>query len=739
MAIQNRIATLLCCILLTVCLISMFPAHTQAEEAPQPPAIAITEEETIIVSDVPPAPDTSTTAEETPLTIDTITADEEKEQAALAGGIAEDITTAALFVPMLEEASPTPITHAVLLNPTLLLLPQGGDIKTVTMPTDIVAWYSRFGAVRNLTASWRYKKFDSSQTGRQTLVGEVNLPEGYTYYESGVEAPLLIEQPVWVYGDNMEETEMVWIVQSPTWDSDMPFISHGMGDVELRELVGPYLHDQMRLETKDGYFFNCDYRLDYGKIDTSKSGYYYPYSPEPPPGIQIEPSELLADDMHVLVVAEDRVDLASMRISKRSAYRVEGKWSYRAENPSVWVTQDSPIECESPDWQEMEYLEPDTDISFWQEIVLDGTEILARVWANSLSLDFSSPPEEGEYWFQIRYDGGESDYLRVTIEHQEMTGVKSDWGGDRIGDTGGNKNPPEEEEPEPPEQEKPPTQPPAPKDPITRPPTPESPTLQPPPDAPGGGDTIAPPGNSPDTPGSEEVSDPADSDTSTPTDSGVVNIVHSGSILNAQDISTGTSAQTTQTTVPTDPAFLDGFAFTGAQLRALMAVKPDYVPFVQEDVEVWIPTGALELLEFTDDDVFAVRMEYAPGQSLTVLVTLNNQNIMLSENFLVGIPWDGSEAKWQDTAGNPVLCEYDAESGRLLLTFTQPGTVYLMPGVMEEKNIPDQQIPLAGVQSPPVDPPAAKEYAYITLLIVLIGCCGIGLALVYFRKRRLRQ
>lgn len=730
-----------------------------------------------------------------------------------------------------KSASKIAVQPAQLLEPILLTLPLGGDVESLDLSGEVFAYYGRFTALDDLPVDWRLEDFDASKTGRQDIVGEVILPEGYAYYdESGEEAVMLIRRPVWVYSPDMEERETL-SVSGPVYRGPVVFPLEA--DIaEAKDLLSECAWDYVSLWTQDNYLIKLDCHCDWSAVDFTKAGIYYPFRFELPPGLVAEEADLRHQYMSVYVVDPSRVDLSGAYRQDENSYAAG--WIYEAQNPSIWIAAKASQE-EEYQWLMLEE---------YEDIGIDGATLYVSFDSTWLNIYFRAPyPEDAELWFQVRYDGGESNYLCIEIEDGGLS-YGEPRVGDRIGDKDGNQTPPDNPEPEPPGPDNPkdpgdpqspdnpgpkdpdpdsgtpekpgPSEPqnpdnpdpkdpgpdsgtpekpgqsepqnpdnPDPKDPDPDPSTPEKPGPSEPqnPDNPDPKDP-APDSGTPEKPGPSEPQNPDNPETPAPgsTQPGLPGKPNTGApssdsagsdtqdtgresrtgagtgpeMIRTNAVAAGAAvpqppAKSRGLAVPVpnaeepgavlDPSQMDGTAYTGAQLRVLMERKSEYVPFWQDDVQVWLPTGALSTLTIGDADVFAVRVHYLPGKSLTVLLTINNEPISLSEAFTVAIPWDGKEVLCHDAGGAAVPFEHDAGQGLLLLTFLQPGTVYISMADSTEAE-PSGLVEMPAAITPAADLPleAAKGVPFAAFGIGgVVGAVGIGGAAVFRYKRRPRR
>ncbi|MCL2528762.1 MAG: hypothetical protein FWE41_00250 [Coriobacteriia bacterium] len=332
-----------------------------------------------------------------------------------------------------DEAPPTPVSdYAFYALPQLLFLPQHGDASALSLPSDIVvqhAPYGRFNYLQGLSASWDLAAFDASQTGRQLLTGTVILPPGYAYFEDGVVVPLLIQQPVWVFAPDMTERETVIIDQSPLVGYQFPLVSLGTNSEALAALFDAECGSTMLFSTSDRLLFTTGFTIDQDLVDTTASGAYYPYQPALAEGIQVDPLFLLGRSMAVIVVDPNKVDFAGMLPALNTPYNLWGRWLFEAADPEVWITQDDPFSIEpEPVWQHV-----------LGSIDLDDVRLDALVTPTYLDLEFRSLPLgghnsiEGEFWIQIRYADGVSDYLHLKFDEGLLVTRTLPVGGDRDG------------------------------------------------------------------------------------------------------------------------------------------------------------------------------------------------------------------------------------------------------------------------------------------------------------------
>lgn len=361
--------------------------------------------------------------------------------------IAISLSTTHIPEAQASETAKTPVSLAAIEVPKLLLLSQNNsaDSLEASLPLDIIVQVNRFTYLQNLTASWDYSSIDSSKTGLQNLKGTVNLPEKYAFYKEGKEAPLTVEQEVWVYAEGMKESIIVDCFNGPI-DSyasgGTPLVARETSiDVVEKQLL-PFLTNIIAFKTERGSLLELNAQFDASLINTSESGMYSPFRYNLAPGIVVDSNSFAGSASWVAVVDANNVDLSAVQIDNTTEYGLYGTWLYTTDFPEIWVTRESPLdENTTPLWLKME-LEASQDFKF-QQITLDHTIIEAQIGKSSsgksmyLYMTFSQPPEEGAYWFQIRYEGGESNFLHVVIDHKIMTATNPRVG-DRIGDHDGN-------------------------------------------------------------------------------------------------------------------------------------------------------------------------------------------------------------------------------------------------------------------------------------------------------------
>lgn len=732
MSKHNRVAIFLCCFLMAFL---VFPTPSFAQTADEVSLTDFLDEES--GTEAPPASAGEGAEPETGSPEEIQAAQALPEDGRPADSTAPDNPsgnenasgpTAVEESPLAGEGEPkTPVTTYMFMSKKLLLLPVGGNIKDAVIHNNIAVQYGRFSWQSGLDADWDFDSFNTSKPGRQTLFGAIILPEKFAYYSNGMETPLVAEQAVWVYAPGMSEMEEVSIDQYPK-STSVPTLTlpRGSSVDEVQALLDENcVQETVMLRTHDEYSFFLPCRWDAGLVDTAVPGAHYPYMIEDlPDGIVVSEQYLNDCSMAVVVVDPDRVDLSGTFQSIERPQQFQARWLYEAENPRLWLTQTSPLgEDAQPEWQAFG---GDDDAQLFEE---GGFAINATINCDSVVIDFSSIPD-GNYWLQIRYDGGESNFLHVAVENGLPAGKPTI--GDRIGDTDGNQNPPKDKEPEPPILKNPPIQLPMLENPAPQPPEPDTrfPAFE---------QTIyqLPGGGSLDQPeGIMETDKPGDSAPMPPATDLADEV--QGGIPGTDYTAAEGSVQTEQVSAFVNPAALGGLSFTGAQLRALMAVKPEYVPFVQDDIDIRIPTSALKAFSFGDDDIFSVYTGYLPEQSLTVFMMLNGLQVTLAESFLVSIPWDGTKVDWRDAIGNPVSSEYDAEGSRLFLTFTSPGTVYCVSA--GEENPSAKPVSPTDLQNTHTAPPVANSgHSNIIMIFVPGICCVAGILFLYFRKRRLHR
>jgi len=264
---------------------------------------------------------------------------------------------------------------------------------------------------------WRYDDFDSGAPGIGMIIGDVILPDDYTY-EGG---ELTVESPVLVYDPDCGPVEMVSGILQYIFLSDQErILPLGMAseDVEARFLSA--IADTILMETADGYEFWAGVTVDVSKVDTSAVGVYYPVTLLLPPGIGFSSDEYLRMETAVYVLDPEAVDLRAVH---EIALGVNVSWLKEVTAPELWVSVDG------GEWQN----------------VRDGGD-----WVTSPSNDFvfdfpgSSPYtelhiyftdlESGRiYDFEVRYEDGGVSVNRLVID---LTGDLPELGvyeGDRTG------------------------------------------------------------------------------------------------------------------------------------------------------------------------------------------------------------------------------------------------------------------------------------------------------------------
>lgn len=197
--------------------------------------------------------------------------------------------------------------QAIFDNPQLLVIEQGADASTLVPPSDITFKIGSFTLLHNLSAEWYYDSIDTTVTGRQYLVGRVILPEKYYYLGESAWISLTIKQPVWVYAQDMTQTEQLTLAQSPFVDGfeGFPSVPWGSSEAELNEALAPCIAHELVLKTYDGLSLTCSAVIDYTLIDTSVAGIYYPYYIDTPAGLVPDVKNLGQYDFSVVVEEGD--------------------------------------------------------------------------------------------------------------------------------------------------------------------------------------------------------------------------------------------------------------------------------------------------------------------------------------------------------------------------------------------------------------------------------------------------
>lgn len=601
-----------------------------------------------------------------------------------------------LTVTVEETASKTPILQAGFdSHPDLLFLPLDGDVTALTMPENITAKYSRFGWLFDLKADWRFEDFDSSMPGLQMLVGVVQLPDGYAYYDdSNRETDLLIEQQVLVYGPDGGAVAEVLVNDGPV----KALLPLGCSASEADDILRQNNHsDEIYLATKEHFSISCPYSWDISAIDLNETGAYMPYTIDLPPGVRIANSESAL--LTVYVVDPDKIDFTALQWgSSFNLLSLDVEWLYEAQNPTMWYATQPPTDEDS----QVVWCSADDSIRM-------------NAWESSANVTFAAP-ESVEYWFQIRYDDDQySDYLYVNLNEQTVR--VEPWGGDR---SGGDREPGGSNEiPDPPPTDTVPTTP------------------------------TDPPSDWPSTGASSDDGVGAGRDTPnravTP---GVYQEQQKPVVVTTEQKPAEALPDVSMLPIllasPAEPAAPSGTAvhlravsFTRDELEALLEIHGAMAPFSGTAGTVHIPQSILTARVLGEGDVFSVLLHSpAPGQ-IEVRFWVGGEELTgpFDEPFALELPWKFGEAICTDEHGTIISSRIDSENGLLLLSadrtgiFTASAITPVSTGVITETKA-------IGTITPATATSERKAAGTASLPFAITGILGVSGAGATFVLRR---
>lgn len=269
--------------------------------------------------------------------------------------------------------------------------------------------------------SWRLKSLDNHTPGRQELIGDVILPEGYVFAWD----PLTVSVFVIVYEPGkppiVEADDVVYSINLSIGPITVPV---GTSREELQQYF------EYATETAYIYFdfddseysvaYECPLFLNLDVIDTNTPGIYYPFTYELPAPVSLNPQGMHTTKVYVL--PDDAVRLIGVA-NAPGGYII--KWLYPAQNPVFWLSVDD---------GEWSVIETDANGVFknkYGSMVKDDHEI--GVIAFFLETRRNIPPGH-VYRFQVQYDNDRfSDVLIMDLTNTKKVIISNGKGGDRDG------------------------------------------------------------------------------------------------------------------------------------------------------------------------------------------------------------------------------------------------------------------------------------------------------------------
>jgi len=637
----------------------------------------------------------------------------------------------------------------------------GEPAENLALPKNTVAMFSRFQGIE-CGIAWRYDDFNNTVLGRQTIVGDIILPEGYVFSDE----PLVLKADVLVYDPQAEATERV--VSCVYTYFRLPVIPLGTDMSALSDFFS-HIEPEAFVTTVAGDSFYAPVKLDMDVIDTNTAGIYYPISIDLPPCVEI--SELAPYVLGIHVIPSDTVVLDAVSLYQ-SGFSVQ--WLHPANAPTLWVSVDN---------EEWETVEADE-----QQYHSYGRFVDNGAGTVGLEIFLSSLLPGKVYRFQIQYDEQQfSNVLVMDFTDNDLPKASNEQGGDRNGgDRGENTLPPPQ-----------PLPPPSPLPPSDNGNLGSS--------GPEGDNSGTDTGNgSADSGNSSNVTIPDNSSSENDNQTGNGNQAdnnddnshqgnHSasengdnnnqsgdgddaGPIIpdnnsgndNHTNNSSGTpdsgtppnatennsssehtympgaenqeaEAPTGGSTAPIVPPASDndvqstelGVIVSGEQLALMMEVNPHTVAFFNGELRVSLPTEQLAELDVQAEDSFFVQLYQANSQEFTVSFSINDEPLIPADAFEVSLPWNGYALSGESESG--AVIDAELSTGRAAFHLTETGTYTLTEMMAVSINTEPNTAPINTNNSDHY-----SDNWRPTIYTVLCSIAGIGLAATAYLLLRRR-